>query len=70
MYLLDLIFRLPPHVFVRVKIAGLKNEICFTTGTRNNAKNGKAILDEFGHDVKIDNIYPLWHTQELYIECS
>lgn len=70
MYLLDLIFRLPPNVFVHVKIRGNKHDFSFTTGKRNNAKNGKLILDECGHDVKVDNIYPLWHAEELYVECS
>lgn len=70
MYLLDLIFRLPPNVFVRVKIAGSNKDFCFTTGKRNNAKNGRLILDECGHDVKVNNIYPLWRSEELYVECG
>ena len=70
MSLIDLIFRLPPNVFMCVRIKGNERDLCFTTGKRNNGKNCKLIIDECGRDVKVDNIYPLWHAEEFYVESS
>lgn len=70
MYLADLLFRLPSNTFVRIKFDGFADPFCFTTGTR---KTGEKLVELAHHgygEAKVYAIYPLWHAQELYIQCA
>lgn len=69
MYLFDLLFRLPPHVMVRVKFDGNPTPFCFTTGKKTTGES-VARLSRAGMDAAtVNEIIPLWHAQELYIRC-
>ena len=70
MYLLDLLFTLPPNVHVRVKFDGNPNEFCFTTGKRNTGKNVGELSRDGHAESKVHDTYPLWHAQELYLKCT
>ena len=70
MYLADLLFRLPPNVPVRIRFRGSDSTYCFTTGPRNTGRKTAEIIATEHNDPKVDNIYPLWHANELYIECQ
>ena len=65
----DLLFRLPPHIFVRIKFYGNPDPFCFTTGNRTTGKKLVELMDAGLSEVKVNEIIPLWHAQELYIKC-
>ena len=70
MYLVDLLFKLPPNVPVRIKFMDNGHTYCFTTGNRKTAEKCGEIHAMERDVPKVNNIYPLWHAQELYIECQ
>lgn len=70
MFLTDLLFRLPPKVFVRIRFVGEMDTFCFTTGKRNTGQNVVKLVEQGKGSVKVNQIIPLWHAEELYIECS
>lgn len=72
MYLLDLLFRLPPKTFVRIKFAGNPKTFCFTTGQKTSPREIARMRQEQDcvDKAKVAEIYPLWHAEELYVECS
>lgn len=69
MDLYDFLRLLPQGTYIRVKVSGY-NDIF-------SGKTGLHKTDEFIHDVYLKSnkipfiyaIYPLYHAQELYIEC-
>jgi hypothetical protein len=69
MFLADLLFRLPPSVPVRIRFRGSGDTYCFTTGPRTTGRKTAEIIATEHTELKVDNIYPLWHANELYIEC-
>lgn len=70
MYLFDFLFTLGAHVPVRIKFMGSKEPFCFVTGQRNTGKAINDLSKAKKGGAKVINVYPLWHAQELYIECD
>lgn len=70
MYLLDLLFTLPPHVHVRIKFDGSPDEFCFTTGERNTGKNVGLLAKEKRDGSHVHDCIPLWGARELYLKCT
>lgn len=68
MYLIDLLFKLPPNVNVRIKFNDEENTYAFTTGRRSTGKHASELANKKKGSYVVTNIYPLWHAQELYIE--
>lgn len=68
-YLFDVLFTLPPKIFVRISFAGSSGTFCFTTGKRNTETNVRKIRDAGIDGVRVREMIPLWHAQELYIRC-
>ena len=70
MYLFDFLFTLQPDIYVRIKFIGEPNTYCFRTGRRSTGKAVSDLSKQKKDNVKVHNVYCLWHAQELYIECS
>lgn len=64
---------LPPKTPVRICLMQGRindNFVCGTTGMHNTQKIRDELRVRKALQNKVDTIYPLWHAQELYIECS
>lgn len=69
MYLIDFIFTLPSNVFCRVKFAGEKDFFVFTTGAKKTGAACAKLVNDGKSKIVVNKVCPLWHAQELYIEC-
>ncbi len=69
MYLIQLLQVLAPKTFVRIKFADSTDTICFVTGKRRTAEKINKLYECGKHSAKVQAICPLYHAQELYIQC-
>ena len=68
-YLIDFLYTLPPKVDVRIKFQGKRDTFSFTTGKRKTRDACDILMVNGEHNTKIATVYPLFHAQEVYIEC-
>lgn len=69
MYLIQLLQVLAPKTFVRIKFGDSTDTICFTTGKRRTVEKINELYECGKHGAKVQTVYPLYHTHELYIQC-
>ena len=64
----ELLSAIQPKTPVRVHVNG-HSEIAGVTGPRNTLALQNALLEAGCSDAYVTAIRPLWHANELYIEC-